>query len=244
MVDREERHPRRADDNVLRDAVHPRDAGGVAGEELGREVAQRRNHARADQLDLLEEPRLARLDLVGLRIAVARRPTLQHVRDVDVGAGEPDVAEQPFEQLAGCADERHALLILVEAGRFADEHQLRRGRPRSEDDLRPGFGESAARARSSVLSERLELVWCGEALSARSHSPRHNTRRRNRRTRVSRRCREQRTRRTAWRPSSRCSEGTSDRRRPDGRAPRNAPRTSCTRTRRSASRKQSRPRRG
>ena len=43
---------------------------------------------------------------VGQRVAVARRPALQDVGDVDVLAGEPDPVEQLVEQLAGAADER------------------------------------------------------------------------------------------------------------------------------------------
>ena len=57
---------------------------GLAGEELGREVAERADHLRADQLDLGEQVALARLDLVGQRVAVPGRAALEHVGDVDV----------------------------------------------------------------------------------------------------------------------------------------------------------------
>ncbi len=46
----------------------------------------------------------------------------------------PDLAEQLVEQLAGLADERLALLVLVEAGRLADEHQVGVGVAGAEHD--------------------------------------------------------------------------------------------------------------
>ena len=45
-------------------------------------------------------------------------------------------AEQLVEELAGLADERHALLILVETRRFADEHQVGVRAAGAEHDLR------------------------------------------------------------------------------------------------------------
>ena len=77
-----------------------------------------------DQLDLTEEVRLAGLDLLRLRVAIARRAALEHVRDVDVRARQSDPVQELLEQLAGLADEGNALLILVVAGRLADEHHL------------------------------------------------------------------------------------------------------------------------
>ena len=131
---------------------------GLPVEQLRREVAERRDELRLDQLDLPEEVRLARLDLVGLRIAVPRRAALDHVGDVDVGALEADPGEQLLEQLPRLADEGDALLVLVEARRLADEHQLGVGVPRAEHDLRPPLGEPAARAGGNRLLERGELL--------------------------------------------------------------------------------------
>ena len=61
----------------------------------------------------------------------------------------PMPGEQLVEQLPGLADEREALLVLVEAGRLADEHQLGVGVPDAEDDLR-----AALRERGSACSRR------------------------------------------------------------------------------------------
>src|SRR5581483_8969892 len=109
---------RRAVDRLLRLAVDPRDPGLLARQLLRRVVAERRDHLRLDQLDLPEEPRLAAVLLLGERVAVSRGPALQGVRDVDVGASEPDPREQPVEQLPRLADERDPLLVLVEPRRL------------------------------------------------------------------------------------------------------------------------------
>ncbi len=98
------------------------------------------------------EPRRAGLDLVGLWIAVARGAALHHVADVDLLAGEPDLAEHAVQQLSGRAHERLALLVLVEARPLADEHQLaRRGRPRR---TRPACGPGRAGTSCSRMPRR------------------------------------------------------------------------------------------
>src|SRR3954469_13317548 len=66
-------------------------------------------------------------DLVGLRVAVARRPRLNDVRDEDVGALQARLFEEAVEQLARATDERPARLVLLRPRRLADEHD-RRGR--------------------------------------------------------------------------------------------------------------------
>ena len=89
---------------------------------------------------------LAGLDLVQHRVAVPRGPALDHVRDVHVLAGHADPAQQLVEELPRLADEREALLVLVEARRLAYEHQVRVRVPDPEDDLRSALGQAAARA--------------------------------------------------------------------------------------------------
>ena len=100
MEDRVQPHRARADDAHLLASVQARDPGRVGAQELGREVSQRADDARLDELDLAQEVVLAVLDLLGVRIAVAGRAALQHVGDEDVGAGQPDLPQQPVEQLA------------------------------------------------------------------------------------------------------------------------------------------------
>ena len=79
----------------LRHPGDPGDPGLAPGDLLGREVPQRRDHPRLDQLDLALEVRPAGLDLLRLRIAVARRARLQDVGDEHVLAAHPDLLEQP-----------------------------------------------------------------------------------------------------------------------------------------------------
>src|SRR5207342_3949349 len=108
------------------------------------EVAECPDELRLDQLDLAEQVALAGLDLVGHGVAVSGRAALDHVRDVYVLAGHADPTEELVEELPGLADERVALLVFVEAGRLADEHQLGFGVPHAEDDLGAPLGKAAA----------------------------------------------------------------------------------------------------
>jgi hypothetical protein len=83
-------------------------------------------------------------------------PAVQHVRDVDIRPGQPDAFEQTVEQLPGLTHERNALLILVKARRFPDEHQIGVGVPVPEDDLGAPLVQPAARARRGLRPERVE----------------------------------------------------------------------------------------
>ena len=60
----------------LRLPVDLGDAGRLAAQQLGREVAERADHRRLDQLELAVEVVLARLELVRIRVAVTRRPAV------------------------------------------------------------------------------------------------------------------------------------------------------------------------
>ena len=126
--------------------MHARDPGRPAGEQLGREVAQRRDHAGLDQLDLPPQVALAGLDLVGQGIPIARRSAHDDIGDVHLVAREADTREQLLQQLPRGSDERDALLVLVEPRRLADEHQIRGRRARAEHDLRARPRQRAALA--------------------------------------------------------------------------------------------------
>ena len=96
--------------------MHACDPERLAGQKLGREVAERRDELRLNQLDLTEEMGLARGDLLGLRVTIIWRPAFQDVRDVDVRALQADATEQVFQQLAGLADEYDIPLVSWEPG--------------------------------------------------------------------------------------------------------------------------------
>ena len=73
-------------------------------------------------------------------------------------ARQADLAEQRVEQPPRLADERQALLVLVGAGRLADEHQVGVRVARAEHDLGPRGGQlRALRAGLRLLPDRLEL---------------------------------------------------------------------------------------
>ena len=66
----------------------------------------------------------ARRHLVGLGLAVVRRAALDDVADVDLVARVAHRGDHLVEQLAGLADERLALRVLVGARALADEAEL------------------------------------------------------------------------------------------------------------------------
>src|SRR5918992_2875126 len=121
VVQRVEEHLAAADVRLLLMAVDACDARLLPGQELRGEVPERRHDGRLDQLDLPEQVSLAGFDLVGSGVAVTGRAALDHVRYVHVLARQPDPGEQGVEELPRLADEREALLVLVEAGRLPDE---------------------------------------------------------------------------------------------------------------------------
>ncbi len=125
-------------------------------QQLRREVAQRHDDARADQLELTVEPGCARLDLVGLRIAVARRAALHDVGDVHVVAREAHALDELGEELAGATDEGLALEVFLLARALADEQQVGVGTADAEHHLRPPRRELAQFAPGG---DRLD---CGE----------------------------------------------------------------------------------
>src|SRR5919108_3063776 len=87
-------------------------------------AAERHEQLRADHLELGLEPREVVGDLVGPRVAIARRPGLDDVRDEDVAALEAGLGEQAVEEPAGAADERPPGRVLAGAGRLAHEHDV------------------------------------------------------------------------------------------------------------------------
>jgi hypothetical protein len=146
--------------------VQPRDPGRVGAQELCREVPQRADHGRLDQVDLRAQVVMAGLDLPGLGVTVARGAAFQDVRDEHIAALEPDLVEQLVEQLSGLSDERQPHPILVGPGRFANEHQVGVGVAGAEHDRRAGLVERAADAPRCLLEHGLQQL---AALCGASH---------------------------------------------------------------------------
>src|SRR5262245_10824242 len=128
-------------------SAQPRDRRLDLEQRLRGERPERDDDLRLDRVDLPEKKGLAGRDFVRLRIAVARRTALDHVRDVDVGAREADGLDDLRQQLAGAPDERLALLVFIGTRRLADEHELGARIADAEDDLLAAKrAELAARA--------------------------------------------------------------------------------------------------
>src|SRR5215210_5523043 len=142
----------------LRAAVDLGDADALARQELGREVAERADHKRFDELDLAEEVGAALLDLLGKRIAVAGRAALDHVGDEHLVALEPDLLEQAIQELAGATDEGLALPILLRSRGLADEHELGVGVARAEHELRARLGQRTRVVARELAVEGDELL--------------------------------------------------------------------------------------
>jgi hypothetical protein len=199
MEDRIQEDVAPADLAQLRRPAHPGDSLRAARQQLRREVPQRADHARLDQLDLAEQVALACLDLDRLGVTVPRGPALQHVGDEHLPALQADLFQQLVEQLAGASYERLALLVLVEARRLADEHQVCVRVAGAEHDVRAALGQRALRAVGELVVERDQLVAPGGRVSG---SHRHH-----RSILRSARCRPAtsrgRGRRRRWTPSER-----------------------------------------
>ena len=131
------------------------DRGLHAEKGLHRELPQRDDDLGADQLELPEEEGLAARDLVGLRVPVVGRPTLDDVGDVDVLP--PDLhplGDDLGQQLAGPADERLPLQVLVPARRLTDEDETGTRIAHAEDNLlAPLLVENTTRAIADVFAD-------------------------------------------------------------------------------------------
>ena len=122
---------------------------------LRREGPERDHHLRLHHVDLPEQERLAGGHFVGLGVAVAGRPALEDVGDVDVLARVAHRLDDLGEQLAGAADERLALDVFVGARRLAHEHQIRARVADAVDDLLPPLRvQLAADAVAEVFADR------------------------------------------------------------------------------------------
>ena len=144
---------------------------GVAAQQLRREVAERADHLRLDQLELAEQVVLAVVDLLRQRVAVAGRPALEDVGDEDVARASRPISPSSWSSsLPAWPTNGRPCLSSLAPGRLADEHQVGVGVARAEDDGLAGRGElRAARADRRLPADGLELL---AALLRAGHGPR------------------------------------------------------------------------
>jgi hypothetical protein len=163
VVERIQRHATPAERHLLLLPVHAGDPERATREQRGGEAAERGNHAGLDELQLAIEVGSPRGHLVGQRIAVPRRPALEHGREVDVVELEADPGEETLQQVPRTSRERRPLPILVEARRLADERERRVRVALAEDHLRAPGVELTTGAAARLRGHLVQLRWARRA---------------------------------------------------------------------------------
>ncbi len=80
-------------------------------------------------MDLPFQILVARAYFFRQRVTVAWRTALDHIGDPHIRPLQPRLRQQFVQELACGPDERTPLFVLIEAGAFADEHDLALGGP-------------------------------------------------------------------------------------------------------------------
>ncbi len=129
---------------------------GTRHEAAHRVTTERHDDGRVEHVELASKVRLARCDLVCFGIAVVGWTALHDVRDEHVLAAPADRSEQADQQIAGTADERASLAVLVETRTLTDENDLGRGITFTGHGLRAGLVETTPGARPYLAGDDLE----------------------------------------------------------------------------------------
>src|SRR5579883_1016942 len=78
------------------------DTNSLAGKKLRhREASQGHNHLRVQRLDLAIEEIVTSGNLVGVGVAIFGWAALDHIRDKDIRAFQPDAGQRFFKQASG-----------------------------------------------------------------------------------------------------------------------------------------------
>src|ERR1041385_533497 len=138
---------------------------------LRRRPAHREDHLRLHDLDLAEQIRHARRDLVELRQAVIGRPALYDVTDEHALARQVDRAEDLGEQLAGWSPDRPSRLVFPPPRSLADHHEPRVARALARHGVpatlaQPALGAAGYQARDRVARGRLRHGIVGKQVAA------------------------------------------------------------------------------
>src|SRR5215475_5773444 len=104
---------------------------------LDGKLTQGDNNFGPNEINLLLEERFAGCDLIRLRIAIFRRPALNHISYINVLALESHSFRKDIvEQLPRPAHKRLPLQIFITTRSFTNEHQLGLGITHPEDQMR------------------------------------------------------------------------------------------------------------
>jgi hypothetical protein len=95
-------------------------------------------------------------DSCGVGVRLPGRPPGHDVGDIDRRAIEPDRRQHAVEQLAGAADERQALDVLVASWRLAHEHHARLRVAVGEHELGGGGAHAQPSKRSRIAAQFFE----------------------------------------------------------------------------------------
>src|SRR2546425_2787084 len=170
VEDREDR------DAVLLSGTSVDARDGFAGKELVHGVAaQGHDDLRPQRREVSLEPDVAGGHLLRQRVTVLRRTVAHDVRDEDLAAVQADARQQLIQQLAGRADERAALDVLVVARGLPEEQDPGFRAALAWDGLTRAAVERAGRAGSDLAGERDQgLFHVSDYRLARAFRPRIN----------------------------------------------------------------------
>src|SRR5581483_11591180 len=124
---------------------------------LHRVPPQRDNQPGLQREDLPIQIAVAGGLLLGERVAVARWPALDDVRNEDLRALPADALQQLLEELSGWTDERPARLVLPAPGPFAHEQHFGVRRPFARHRTRAREGQLTAGAGEHLGPHRLQI---------------------------------------------------------------------------------------
>ena len=121
------------------------DCGAQEGGHSG--VAQRDDHVRFHELELLVHERKTALHFLWLRLPISGRSALQDVAHVNVEHGvESHRGDHPVEQLPRATDEWNSLRVLVPTGRLAEKENFGLRIPTRKNGVRARLVKRATRA--------------------------------------------------------------------------------------------------
>ncbi len=129
----------------------------VSKQRLRRDASDREDERGREQLDLPVEIGTAASRFLGPRVAVSRRPALEHVGDVHLLAPRAERTQHRIEQLARAADEGLSASILFRARRLPDDHPAGVRPTHAEHRLRPAGVQAATCAGRHLRAERLPV---------------------------------------------------------------------------------------
>ncbi len=131
---------------------------------LGGNPAEADDERRLDEVDLPEELWRTRFHLRRQRVPVVGRPAFQDIADVHFFALQPDGRKDFVEQLAGPADKRLSLRVLIGTGRFTDKHHPAVRIANAKDKPRACLSEGTFQTFTDLRVQRIQGIGCDPRL--------------------------------------------------------------------------------